>query len=102
MRIQSIAAFLLMLSVCAAAHADKTPLALATPFGNHMLLQRDLPVNVWGSAAAGTEVSVKIAGIQTKATAGADGKWLATLPALPAGGPHILHVRNGDESIDIN
>jgi len=57
-----------------------------------MILQRDAPCPVWGSAAPGAEISVSILG-QTKATkAGADGRWTVKLDPIHAGGPHELKV----------
>jgi sialate O-acetylesterase len=61
-------------------------------FGDGMILQRDMPCPVWGSAAPGEEITVSIVG-QTKTTkAGADGRWMLKLDPLPAGGPHELKV----------
>lgn len=51
-------------------------------FTDNMVLQRDIPVPVWGWAAPGEEVSVAIAGQTKKATADAAGKWRVTLDAL--------------------
>lgn len=58
-----------------------------------MVLQRDIQIPVWGWAEPGSPIKVEIAGNSAGATAGADGKWLARLPALAAGGPHTLTVR---------
>ncbi|MFZ4647431.1 MAG: 9-O-acetylesterase, partial [Gemmataceae bacterium] len=53
-------------------------------FSNHMVLQRDKPIAVWGWDAAGTEVTVTLG--ETKATAKADdkGNWKVSLPAQKA------------------
>ena len=63
-------------------------------FSDHMVLQRDMPVPIWGvGAPAGGEVTVSI-GAQIKTTAvGADGRWRAYLDPMPAGGPYRLQVR---------
>ncbi|MFG6439476.1 sialate O-acetylesterase [Roseateles sp. LKC17W] len=68
---------------------------LAQVFGDHMVLQRDQPIRIWGWATPGRTLTVSLADRQTKAQAGADGRWTAQLPALQAGGPHQLRV-NGD------
>ena len=65
---------------------------LAALFSDHMVLQRDIAIPVWGWAEPGRHVTVEVAGNSAGATAGTDGKWLARLPALPAGGPHKLAV----------
>ncbi|HEY3375925.1 MAG TPA: sialate O-acetylesterase [Armatimonadota bacterium] len=61
-------------------------------FCEHMVLQRDIPLPVWGWAESGEAIRVEIAGVQATGVAGADGRWRVTLPALPAGGPHTLTV----------
>lgn len=66
---------------------------LSALFSDHMVLQRDLAIPVWGWAAPGEAITVELAGKSAKATAGADGRFGVSLPALPAGGPHTLVVR---------
>ena len=48
-------------------------------FSDHMVLQRDGSVPVWGWADAGEEVTVSIAGQTKKATPDANGKWSVRL-----------------------
>src|SRR5262245_41091676 len=62
-------------------------------FSNHMVLQRDATVPVWGWANPGEEVTVTIAGQTKTATAGPDRKWGVKLEKLAAGGPHTLTVK---------
>ena len=60
--------------------------------GPNMVLQRDIPVPIWGWADPGEEVTVTFAG-QTKTTkAAADGCWAIRLDPLTAGGPGVLTV----------
>ena len=49
---------------------------------DHMVLQREMPVPVWGTAAAGEEIAVSIAGQTKKTVAGVDGKWVVRLDPL--------------------
>ena len=60
---------------------------VAAIFGDNMVLQRDVPIPVWGTAKAGEAVTVTLAGQNARAVTGADGRWQVTLPAQPAGGP---------------
>lgn len=62
-------------------------------FSDGMVLQRHAPVKIWGTDIAGQAVSVSINGKSTKATADANGKWTAMLPAFEAGGPFELEVQ---------
>jgi sialate O-acetylesterase len=57
---------------------------LASPFTDHMVLQRELPVPVWGWADPGAQVTVEFAGQKKSATAGADRAWRVTLDPLTA------------------
>lgn len=65
---------------------------LAGIFGDHMVLQRDKPVNVWGWDVPGASVSVTCAGESATAVAGPDSAWKATLAPMPAGGPYEVRV----------
>ncbi|WP_165073231.1 sialate O-acetylesterase [Paludisphaera rhizosphaerae] len=70
-------------------------------FGDHMVLQRDMPLNVWGWAAPGEEVTVKFHG-QTRTTKGGDdGKWSVVLEPVGVGGPFEMVV-SGKNSITFN
>lgn len=76
-------------------------LVVASPFSDHAVLQRDMPVPIWGSGDAGKEVTVSFRK-QTKTTkVDKDGKWRLLLDMLKAGGPDELSVSCGDEKIAI-
>ena len=61
-------------------------------FQDHAVLQRDRPIPVWGGARANEKLSVAVDGAAVATRADATGHWKALLPALPAGGPHVLTV----------
>ena len=86
---------LLCCGVLFAGPAPAAPLALEPLFGDHAVLQRDAPLRVRGRGEPRDEVVVSLAGRQAHARVDADGRWLATLPPLPAGGPHELVVQSG-------
>jgi sialate O-acetylesterase len=73
----------------AAAHPALAGLLYAT-FQDHAVLQREAPIPVWGTAAAGASITVTLASSTVTTHAKADGQWHVTLPALPAGGPYTL------------
>jgi sialate O-acetylesterase len=75
-----------------AARAE-TPL-MSGLFVDHAVLQRDRPIDVYGWAGAGEEVSVSFAGASATARADAKGAWSLKLPAMHAGGPHTLVARS--------
>lgn len=63
-------------------------------FTDHMVLQRDARVPVWGKAQPGEKVSVAVAGQTKTTTAGQDGKWRVELEPLPTGGPFEMTVND--------
>lgn len=66
-------------------------------FQNNMVLQRDKPIAVWGWAAPGEQVEVRLDGNVKAVRSDAKGKWLVKLEALPAGGPYSLQVKGRNE-----
>jgi sialate O-acetylesterase len=60
---------------------------------DNMVLQRDVPVHIWGWADPGEKVSVAIHGQKVSVKAGINGEWMVKLQPLPAGGPYELAVK---------
>lgn len=86
---------LMYLAACAAMTGTATAdVQLPAIFGSHMVVQRDVPLPVWGTADPGEQVAVELDGKQAgKATADGEGKWRLNLSALSVGGaPHTLSV----------
>ena len=57
---------------------------LGAPFRDHAILQREMPVPVWGWSKPGTKITVEFAGQRETAESGKSGKWLLTLKPLKA------------------
>jgi sialate O-acetylesterase len=73
---------------------------LASPFTDHMVLQRDQPVPVWGTCStAGDLVTVRFDGQTRATTADADGRWKIQLAPLAAGGPFEMTVETADDRV---
>lgn len=70
-------------------------------FSESMVIQRDVPVNITGTATPGSKIEVSLGA--TKATALADdsGNWTTSLPAMKAGGPHSLKAVEGSSSVEV-
>lgn len=64
----------------------------ASPFGDHMVLQRDHKVAVWGTADAGEKVTVSFNKEKQSAVADVQGKWMVSLSRLNAGGPYTITI----------
>ncbi len=75
------------------------PLRLPAIFGDNMVLQSGMPVKVWGWAAPGQKVTVKIAGQEKTASADEQGRWLVKLDALQAGGLLEMTVAAGEQTL---
>ena len=83
--------FAAALALCAPAFASSA-FSVHGCYGDHMVLQRDRPVKVSGTASPGMEVSGAFRGTKVSAKAGADGEWALEFPAGGAGGPFDLTV----------
>jgi len=71
-------------------------------FCDHMVLQRDKTVPVWGVAEAGEKVTVAFVGQSKSATTGADGKWMVRLDPLAASAkPRTLTISSPAGTITI-
>ena len=76
---------------------------LPNVFGDHMVLQRDKEVVVWGWAETGEKVIVKFAGQSHATTAGQDGKWRVELDQLAASFEgRELQVSAGEKTVTIS
>ena len=95
--------------------ADRTrngSLRVAAVFSDHMVLQRETPIAVFGTAPAGERVVIDLTDAQgvtvaqTMATAQTGGEheteapWLAILPSLPASGPYTMRVSHETDRLD--
>jgi sialate O-acetylesterase len=97
MKFRILPAAILATMFASFAAADVTPAAL---FGDHMVLQQDASVPVWGTAAAGEAVTVTFGDQKQTATADAGGKWMVHLTKLTSGGPAEMTIA-GKNSITI-
>ena len=73
-------------------------LHLSAIFSDHMIMQRDKPLKVWGKAKARETVSVAIGVANGSVHADRNGKWMITLPAFAAGGPYVMTVKTKNET----
>jgi sialate O-acetylesterase len=93
-----VVAMLLCLLWAGAASAE---VSLPSIFSDHMVVQRDMPIPIWGQAAPGEKVTVSLGARRVNTTADAQGKWMVRLPALRAGGPHVLKAA-GANTVTVN
>jgi sialate O-acetylesterase len=88
MKIQIVAGFLFFACLFQA----QAEVRLPAVFANHMVIQRQAPVHVWGFAAAGESVQVAFRDAIRSAVANRLGRWEVFLPAGEAGGPFTMEI----------
>ena len=96
---QSSWAAALVLLVFTLATPRASGLELAAQFGDHAVLQREVPLVVWGWGEPGERVTVAFKAQQAEATADEDGRWEVRLEPEPASAePAELRVQGNAAS----
>ena len=77
---------------------------LSSFFSDHMVVQRDEPIVVWGTAYPGQQVTVGFGKPgskqqQVQVVTDSDGEWKAEIPAMPIGGPYDLSLSGWSEPV---
>jgi len=85
--------FSLLLAFCCAGNLF-AKVEMPQLFQSGMVLQRDKPIPVWGTASPGEQVKVTFKKKSYEATADASGRWQVTLPQQKAGGPYELRIES--------
>jgi sialate O-acetylesterase len=67
-------------------------LKLPVIFSDHMVLQRNQPIPIYGNANAGDQVEVMLNTQKLTATTNASGKWKVNFPIMGHGGPYQLII----------
>ncbi|MFD2599284.1 sialate O-acetylesterase [Sphingobacterium corticis] len=93
--------FLCLLLLSLATHAQ---LRLPHVLSDHMVLQRESEVMIWGWGNAGSHVGVKASWLPDTAVAVIDGggHWRLSLKTSAAGGPYTIKVTSNEEIITLN
>ena len=76
-------------------------LKLSTFFQNGMVLQQDKEIKIWGEGKAGAQVRIHFQGQQAAVITGGDGRWELFLNKLRVGGPYIMQVFHGEETLEL-
>jgi sialate O-acetylesterase len=67
-------------------------------FRSGAVVQREVPIPVWGWGDAGSPVTVTFADSVRATTVTPDGTWKVNLPSFEAGGPYSLNIASGEQS----
>jgi len=99
----SVAVFTLCVTVVIFLTTDETnaQIKLATVFEDSMVLQRGIPINIWGTAAKNEQIKIILNGKTYQGQANKEGAWLITLPAQQVATKQSIEIV-GENTIGIN
>jgi sialate O-acetylesterase len=100
--IKKILGFLpVIISSCSSILPLEAAIELPSIFSDHMVLQRDKPIPIWGWSDEGQEVKVSFGGNSARAMVGEDGRWQVDLPPMSANAQGRTLTIEGDLKIVI-
>jgi sialate O-acetylesterase len=98
----TLLSFLFLVSVVYADFVYADGIALSNVFGDHMVIQRDTKVPVWGTGSPGGKVTVQFAGQSKTAVVEATGRWRLDIgPYSASSEPRDILVNSGDNTLRI-
>lgn len=97
---KEIKGLLFLFTLCMVFAQTNAEVRLPGLLSDNMVLQREIPVNIWGWAAPGENVTVEINGQKVKGKAAKDGSWKVKLAPMKAGGPYTMTV-SGKNRIEL-
>jgi sialate O-acetylesterase len=80
-------------------HVCAGEVSLPSLWSDHVVVQRDLPVRVWGMAAPGEQVSIHFRNATASASADKYGQWEIDLAPGGAGGPFTMEVEGTNKIV---
>jgi sialate O-acetylesterase len=81
-----------LIAIAAGIFSARAEIRLPHVFSDHMVLQRNQPIPVWGWAEPGETVTVRMSPASVKGTADSQGRWRVSLPPQTGVGPFTLVV----------
>jgi len=94
MKMVSVSAIVCFAVFCLAVsgQADVRAVKLVSPLTDNMVLQREMDVPIWGTAAPKERITVSFNEQRKLTTADEAGKWNVVLSPMKAGGPHKMII----------
>ena len=89
--------FLIIATVCLTTAPLRAELRLAGVITDHAVLQRNVPIHLWGEDTPAARITITFHGQSTATTANSLGLWEAWLAPEAAGGPFTLTVHGSSE-----
>ncbi len=91
-----LAVVILLLNNCSDSTRYASNIVLSPMFNDNMVLQRNKPISVWGTAIPGGVVKIQFEDKIKQTTVANDSSWMVKLDAHAAGGPYELKVIGKD------
>lgn len=101
-RTTRLAAWLFVLIIGLPLPTSRAEVILPKIFSNNMVLQRQLPVPIWGTADAGEAVRVTFAGQSKKTKADSDGNWMVRLDPLTTSSQEKTLLVEGKNRLELS
>jgi sialate O-acetylesterase len=86
-----------MALICLVSTAAQAEVRLAPVITDHAVLQRDVPIHVWGDASPEEKITISFHNQTIATSATSVGLWEAWLKPEAAGGPYILTVHGSSD-----
>jgi sialate O-acetylesterase len=83
--------------LCLLSSAVQAEVHLTPVITDHAVLQRDVPIHLWGDATPGEKITISFHGQTAIATAGPLGLWQTWLKPESAGGPYTLNIHGSSD-----
>ena len=74
-------------------------LSMPPVFSNNMVLQRGVPIKVWGKAKPGESVKIRLAKTKSETIADGNGDWRTELPLMKVGEPIQLVIQSDSDKL---
>jgi sialate O-acetylesterase len=87
----------LTLAICVVSTSLQAEPRLASVITDHAVLQRDVPIHLWGEASPAEKITISFHGQSVATTANDLGLWDAWLKPEAAGGPFTLTIHGSSE-----
>lgn len=91
--------FLLTIATVAAMHLSIAQVSMPKFFSDNMVLQRDMPIRIWGHAAKNEPVTVRFNGAEQSVAADRTGRWVVVFDAMAYGGPYEMIIKGRNNEI---
>lgn len=87
MQSRTVLSSIVLFATISSPHSASADVIVPAIFGDHMVLQQEIKVPVWGKADAGEKITVTVGDHAASTVTGVDGEWRVDLAPFPNGAP---------------